>query len=96
MFIIELIYEKSIEEIEKHLKAHKDFLDENYEKGIFIASGAKVPRSGGIVIAVSGSKEDLEAVVKQDPFIINGVAGYKITEFLATKTCKELESFRVS
>ena len=32
MFVIELVYEKGIEEIDKHLEAHIKFLEENHEK----------------------------------------------------------------
>ena len=39
MFIIELDYIKSLEEVEKFLAVHRAFLDEGYAKNYFIASG---------------------------------------------------------
>ena len=53
MFIISLTYTQSLEAIDQHLEAHVAFLKEQYAKGLFIASGRKVPRSGGVILAVS-------------------------------------------
>ncbi len=83
MFVIELVYEKEVEEIDKHLAAHIKFLEENHEKGIFIASGPKIPRTGGIIIADLDSRENLEKIMEEDPFVKNEVCSYKITEFSA-------------
>ena len=42
MFIINLTYIKPLEEVEKHLQKHINFLDQHYKKGYFIASGRKI------------------------------------------------------
>lgn len=41
MFIVNLTYIKSLDEVEKHLEKHIDFLNQYYTKGLFIASGKK-------------------------------------------------------
>ena len=51
MVIIELTYKKPISEVEKHLNDHKAFLNKNYNNKMFLASGAKVPRAGGIILS---------------------------------------------
>ena len=96
MFIIELTYVKPLEEVGKYMEEHKKFLEENYEEGIFIVSGPMVPRVGGTIIASLDSKEELGKIVNKDPFIINKVSSYKITEFLAAVTGEGLESLRES
>ena len=45
MFIVNLTYIKSLDEVEKHLEKHIDFLNQYYTKGHFIASGRKNPRT---------------------------------------------------
>ena len=90
MFIISLSYQKSLEEVDKHLSAHVEFLKTYYEKGIFIASGRKVPRDGGVIMALSPSRADIEAVITHDPFYIHGVATYEITEFVPSMTSSKL------
>lgn len=85
MFIINLIYKKPIELIEAHTVAHRAFLDEGYQNNIFVASGPKVPRTGGIIISHLKSREQLEKILKQDPFAIYDLADYEITEFNPVK-----------
>jgi uncharacterized protein YciI len=89
MLIIELTYEKPLSEIEKQISAHRAWLDQYYEKGLFIASGPKNPRDGGIIIALT-DKETATQLITEDPFYKHGLASYKITEFEPVKDCKEL------
>ncbi len=50
MFIVNLTYIKPLVEVEKFLEKHIDFLNQYYTKGLFIASGRKNPRTGGIIL----------------------------------------------
>lgn len=85
MFIIELTYKVSNEEIDKFIDAHRSFLDKHYAAGVFIASGAQVPRKGGIILANAPSRETIQSIIGEDPFFINGLSDYRIVEFNATK-----------
>ena len=85
MFIISLTYKVSPQEVEKHLAAHIQFLDKYYHQGVFLLSGKKIPRTGGIILARCDTREQLEKIVDQDPFSEFGVADVEITEFCATK-----------
>ncbi|NVO56942.1 GTP cyclohydrolase [Rhodobacteraceae bacterium B1Z28] len=85
VFVVDLNYVVTLPEIDAHIPGHVEFLDQCYEAGLFLASGAKIPRTGGVIIASAPSRESLEAHLAQDPFHINGVAEYKITEFQAKK-----------
>lgn len=42
MFIVNLTYIKPLDEVEKFLEKHIDFLNHYYTKGHFIASGRKI------------------------------------------------------
>ncbi|MCP3127213.1 YciI family protein [Shewanella sp. KJ2020] len=92
MFVVSLTYKKPIAEVEPHLAAHICYLDECYAKGIFIASGRKVPRSGGVILAKAESRAALEAILQQDPFYFEDVAEFEVIEFVPTKTAPGLES----
>jgi uncharacterized protein YciI len=59
MFLIDLQYEGPLAEIDASLADHVTFLREQYERGIFLVSGRKVPRTGGIILARSISREEL-------------------------------------
>ncbi len=84
MLIVELVYKKPIAEVDKHLQAHRSFLQSCYDQGLLVASGPKDPRDGGILIALT-DKTTMNEVIKQDPFYINGVAEYHITQFEPVK-----------
>ena len=90
MFIISLTYIKDLEVVESNLKKHVEYVKEQYAKGLFIASGRKVPRTGGVILSNVKDKEELMDVLKEDPFYKNEVAKYDIIEFIPSMTSKEL------
>ena len=92
MFIVSLNYIKPIEEVELHLEMHVEFLKNQYEKKAFIASGRKVPRTGGVILANVGSKAELDVILTEDPFHKYQIAEYEITEFIPSMTLPEFSS----
>lgn len=84
MFVISLNY-KSVEDVDRALADHRAFLDKYYADETFICSGGKIPRTGGVILARKVSRERLEEILKEDPFYIQGLAEYTITEFVASK-----------
>ncbi len=93
MFIVSLTYKKPIEEVEKYIPAHILFLDKYYAKKNFVFSGRKNPRTGGVILVNNVTKNELEKIIKEDPFHQNGIADYEITEVIATKCDKRFECF---
>lgn len=91
MFIVELTYKVPLDQVDPHLAAHIDYLKERYALNHFLASGRKVPRTGGIILSHLADKEALLAVLDQDPFKIHDLANYRITEFVPSMTSAELE-----
>ena len=94
MFVISITYTKSADEIDALLTAHKQFLNEQYADGVFLMSGRKVPRGGGIIIADASDRAEVEAIIETDPFYIGDVAKYEITEFVPSMTAEALSVFR--
>lgn len=86
MFVIDLQYTAALEQIDGSMKEHMKFLDACYKANLFISSGRKVPRTGGIILAVGKSKEALEEVMRQDPFYQRGLMQFTITEFQASQS----------
>ncbi|AIL66050.1 YCII-related domain protein [Rickettsiales bacterium Ac37b] len=82
MFIINLTYIKPLEVIDQLFEAHKEFLEQYYNSGQFLISGAKNPRIGGIIIAIGSNKKELEKIIQQDPFIKEKAATYEVIEFI--------------
>jgi uncharacterized protein YciI len=84
LFIISLTYRVPLEKVDEARNDHLEFLEKCYEKSIFLASGPKVPRTGGIILADHVTKEELEEIIKEDPFYQKQIAEYEITEFTPT------------
>ena len=85
MYIVNLNYIKEVSEVEKHLEEHIKFSEKYYEMGKFICSGRKNPRTGGVILLNAESLSEVESIILEDPFNINEIAEYEITEFFPTK-----------
>ena len=85
MFLVMVNYIKPLEEIEQYLKEHIQFLDHYYAQEKFIFSGRRNPRTGGLILMNLNSKEEIQQIIKEDPFHIYGMAEYEIIEFTPTK-----------
>lgn len=92
MFLISLTYVKPVDVVDAYLPAHREFLHRKYAAGIFLLSGRKEPRTGGIILADIESSEELQAVLAEDPFHQHGVAEYEVTQFTPTLAAPVLES----
>jgi uncharacterized protein YciI len=92
MFVIELIYKADLSEIDAHMTAHVRFLKKYYASGHFLVSGRKIPRDGGIILAVGKSRREIEAIVKEDPFHTHGLADLRIIEFRASQKAKDIQA----
>jgi uncharacterized protein YciI len=90
MFVIELIYKVPLTEIDAGMRAHVKFLRKYYATGNFLVSGRKIPRDGGIILAVGDSLEQVEAIAREDPFYAKGLADFRVIEFRASQRADDL------
>lgn len=90
MFVVLLTYCKPLTIIDALLAEHIRFLDARYADGTFLASGRRLPRTGGVILARAPSREALLALLAEDPFWREQAACYEIVEFSPTKTAPEL------
>ena len=93
MFILTLNYIAPLEEVDRHVPAHMDWIKAGYASGAFLASGRKVPRTGGVILA-RGNRAEIEALVATDPFTVAGVTTYDITEVTVSFTAAGLEQLK--
>lgn len=90
MFIIVLTYLEPLDVVDRHLAAHVEYLKKQYEAGIFIASGRRIPRTGGVILARAENRQALQEILGHDPFCEHGVAAYDVIEFLPSMAAPEL------
>jgi uncharacterized protein YciI len=91
MFVIELIYKADLAEIDAHMAAHVIFLKKYYAAGNFLVSGRKIPRDGGVILAVGTNRRQIEAIVEEDPFYKHGLADFRIVEFRASQRADDIQ-----
>jgi uncharacterized protein YciI len=96
MFAVHSVYLKPIEEVDKHLDAHRAFLKILYTKGITICSGPQVPRTGGFIMLNAASKAVVLDIMKNDPYVIHGVAEYSVIEFEVKSFAEGFREFVVT
>ena len=90
MFVIELVYKADLHEIDGHMGAHVRFLKKYYAAGNFLVSGRKIPREGGIILAVRESLKAIEDIIREDPFHEHGLADFRIIEFRARRRADDI------
>jgi uncharacterized protein YciI len=91
MFVIELLYKADLARIDAHMAAHVRFLKKYYAAGNFLVSGRKIPRDGGIILAVGESRSQIEAIVAEDPFHAHGLADFRIIEFRTSQRADDIQ-----
>jgi uncharacterized protein YciI len=91
MFVIELEYIADLPQIDAHMAAHVAFLKKQYAAGHFVVSGRKIPRDGGIIIAVGDSREQMQTIIEEDPFHKHGLARFRIIEFRASQRAPNID-----
>lgn len=90
MYIISLTYHRPIEEVDGYLDQHIAWLKRYFEQGIFMASGRKNPRTGGVILVKDIERAQLDEILAEDPF--NAVAHYEVTHVAITTTSAGFEA----
>jgi len=90
MFVIELIYKADLADVDAHMAAHVRFLKKYYASGHFLISGRKIPRDGGIILALGKNRQEIQAIVEEDPFYEQGLADFRIIEFRASQRAHDI------
>ncbi|WP_249012212.1 YciI family protein [Conexibacter sp. DBS9H8] len=80
MFIVILDYLVDLDEIDASLDDHAGWLRKNYESGLFLASGRREPRVGGVIFE-GGDRSQVDAAVAEDPFAARQLARHTVIEF---------------
>jgi len=91
IYVAVLTYVRPVEEIDAQMQAHVAWLRKGYEDGVFLASGRRIPRTGGVILARGDSLEAIESRLSEDPFQRLGLAKVEIIPFQASMTAEALK-----
>ena len=93
MFVIDLTYIVPLEKLDAHMTDHVRYLQKYYKQNVFVASGRKVPRTGGIILAKGKTRKEIQEIIAEDPFYRLKLAEFSVTEFLTSQMHPELKHF---
>jgi uncharacterized protein YciI len=96
MFFISSTYTAPPEKIEALLPAHRAWVDQHYQSGVFVLSGRLDPPTGGFMIARAIEKAALDALLACDPFRLEGCLVHHVQALVLTRSAAETpESWKV-
>ena len=94
MFIVTLTYTAPLAVVDELVPAHRKWLAEHYAAGVFVASGRRVPRTGGVILARGVSRDGLDRILATDP--LDPVRTYEVMEFVPSMTSPDVASIAES
>ncbi|RHW30646.1 YciI family protein [Oceanobacillus profundus] len=75
---------KNAEKSRQYRQDHLDYLGKLAEQRKVFAKGRFTDSTGGLVIYIAESFEEVEEIVKNDPYVVYGARGYDIHEWEMT------------
>ncbi|WP_067728993.1 YciI family protein [Oceanobacillus damuensis] len=69
---------------QKYRQDHLDYLENLGKEGRVFAKGRFADGTGGMVIYIAENYDEVEAIVKNDPYVVQGARGYEIYEWVMT------------
>ena len=94
MFVVILDYVADLADIDAALPDHVAWLDQHYGSGLFLASGRREPRTGGLIFA-AGDRPEVEEALAGGPFASRGLARHTVLEFHPSRFGGALDSAAV-
>lgn len=93
MYIILINYTKPIEEVNAVVADHRAYLDTLYSAGMLVCSGRRSTLTGGVLISHAKTREEIDNIIKDDPYNLKGVADYEVIEFTPGKFHPDFKIF---
>jgi uncharacterized protein YciI len=81
MFLLISLFMVPPSQVADQTDAHRAWVRAHEDVGQFVAGGPEVPYQGAVVAAVGVTRDELNAWIKDDPFVAHGLAQYDIREY---------------
>lgn len=96
MFITLLKFAANRAAASEFMAAHNEWLAKGFADGVFFCVGSLAPGAGGAILAHGESREDHEARIAADPFVVQDIVTAEIYEIDPKRTTKALDFLRAS
>lgn len=90
MYVIFLTFSENRAQAGQHMDAHKAWIREGLDDGVFQLVGSLLAGAGGAIIAHGESGEAIAARVKRDPFVVHRVVAAAIHEIAPSQAAAPL------
>ncbi|MEZ2132907.1 MULTISPECIES: YciI family protein [unclassified Sinorhizobium] len=80
MFIVFLRFSDNRTQAAQFMEGHNAWIKRGFDSGTFLLAGSLQPNVGGTVFAHNIDREDLDALVQEDPFVAERVVSAEIHE----------------
>ncbi|OLP54387.1 hypothetical protein BJF92_19295 [Rhizobium rhizosphaerae] len=85
-FLLEGEHLVPFSELSDLVPLHHAFLQKGYDDGVFLFSGPQIPAHGGFLAARAESREALDTILAEEPFVKAGKMRFsRVTEFDAAQ-----------
>jgi uncharacterized protein YciI len=90
MFVILLRFSDNKSQAGQFMEGHKQWIKRGFDEGVFLTVGNLQPALGGGILAHNTSLPDLQARVKDDPFVAQNIVSVEILEIMPSRTDERL------
>lgn len=91
MFVVLLKFSTNKANARQFMDGHNLWLNDGFAKGTFLLAGTIQPKLGGAILAHNATLEEIQAIVKEDPFIAEGVVTAEIIEITPSKAAPQMD-----
>ncbi|MGX1670454.1 YciI family protein [Streptomyces sp. NPDC055400] len=85
MFLVLLTYLAPESEVVELRGKHYEFVDRHFTAGVFQLGGRRVPATGGFILAHGVSRQELDTIMSEDPYLVAGLVKHEIIELEPTR-----------
>jgi len=90
MFVVLLRFSGNKGQAGRFMEAHKSWIKDGFDDGIFLLAGSLQPHLGGGILAHNTSLSDLQSRVNADPFVAEDVVSAEILEITPSRLDERL------
>ncbi len=91
MFVIQLRFSTNKANAGQFMDGHNAWLKQGFAEGTFLLAGTIQPKLGGAILAHNATLDQIQAIVKEDPFVVENVVTAEIIEITPSKAAPQLE-----
>ncbi|MGW4089279.1 YciI family protein [Nocardia sp. NPDC004750] len=81
MFVVTVTYTVPLAEVDPLRPAHGRWLQQLVDDRRLVLAGRRVPLVGGVYLAAGMPRDQLDAILATDPYLVHGVATHEVVEF---------------